>query len=59
MNPAILLELASRWERDVKESESIPGPSSPDAQMEGICMGHREAKRECADALRSIVKLLS
>ena len=57
MNPAILLELAARWERDAKEpqvEDGSPAANGPNA----VNKGKREAKRECADTLRMIIKLL-
>ena len=61
MNPAILLELASRWERDSEKPDTqCASDNSPESKLkDGLLIGHREAKRECADALRSIVSLLA
>ena len=57
MKDAILLELAARWERDAVAPQCEDG--SPDAQRgNNIAQGRREGKRECADALRSLVQLL-
>jgi hypothetical protein len=58
MNPAILLELAARWERDAKQPECESG--APEAERQNhIDHGIRQGKRECADGLRSLVSLLS
>lgn len=57
MNSAILLELAKRWERDAVEPECQDG--APEAAIgNAIAKGERQAKRECADALRMLVQLL-
>jgi len=67
MNPEILLELAKKWEREVKDSEeataSRDAPSGPsgaaiqDSEERKEC-GRRESKRECADTLRTLVQML-
>lgn len=51
------MELARRWDQD-----AIP-PECEDGSEEGqrqalIAKGQREAKRECADTLRTLVSLL-
>jgi hypothetical protein len=57
MRDTIILELASRWEKDAKEPQCCDG--SPEAQLSnGRASGMREAKRECADTLRTLVELL-
>lgn len=57
MKSAILLELAKRWEQDAVEPETQDG--SPSAQeFNAIRKGERQAKRQCADALRMLVYLL-
>jgi len=58
MNPAILLELAARWDRDAEDPNCTDG--SPDAKYSnGVAAGMRHSKRECADALRSLISLLA
>jgi hypothetical protein len=62
MNPAILLELAARWERDAKPADAEPGGDSEDAiSYRAMAQERRETKRECecADALRSLISLLA
>lgn len=57
MKDTILMELATRWERETQTPNCEDG--SPDAQIgNAISRGNREAKRECADALRMLVSLL-
>lgn len=57
MNSFILLELAKRWEQDAVEPENQDG--APEAAIgNAIAKGERQAKRECADALRMLVNLL-
>lgn len=57
MNDAILLELAKRWEADARESRVENG--ADDARIgNAVSMGERQAKRECADALRTLVAML-
>lgn len=57
MNPQVLLELAARWERDANLSG--PEDGSPEAERGNrIRQGIREGKRECADALRSLVSII-
>lgn len=55
MKSAILLELAKRWEADAAEPVTQDGSQ---AIRNAIDRGHREAKRECADALKMLVSLL-
>jgi hypothetical protein len=58
MNPAILLELAARWERDANEPMCVN--AAPVAQRgNDIADGIRQGKRECADSLRSLITLLA
>lgn len=57
MNEAVLIELARRWDLDAKEPQAMDGSESakiPNA----IAQGERQAKRECADALRMLVDML-
>lgn len=57
MKDAVLLELASRWEQDAKIPEHENG--SPEAEISNaVARGHRECKRECADALRMLIQLM-
>lgn len=57
MDDKVLLELASKWERD-----GAPGGKVNDAEEEEVIralqQGRRECKCECADTLRALVKLL-
>lgn len=57
MKDSILLELARRWDQDAMEPHALDG--SPEA-VEGnaVARGERQAKRECADALRTLVSML-
>lgn len=57
MKDAVLLELASRWERDAEPpicSDGSPGAAISNAEAHG----RRQGLRECADALRMLVTLL-
>jgi len=57
MNPAILLELAARWERDAIQPDCENG--APEAQRQNdIDHGIRQGKRECADSLKMLVSIL-
>lgn len=57
MNIAVLLELIRRWEYDALEPTVKDG--SEQAKIpNAIAKGRREAKRECADALRMLIALL-
>ena len=57
MNTAVLLELIRRWEHDATEPTVMDG--SEQAKVpNAIARGQREAKRECADALRMLISLL-
>lgn len=57
MKDAILLELASRWEREAQEPRVVS--DSDEARIpNAIAQGERQAWRECADALRMLVSLL-
>jgi hypothetical protein len=57
MKDAILLELAERWERDAVPPQCSDG--SPEAAIgNAVDKGQREAKRECADTLRTLVSIL-
>ena len=57
MKDAILLELANRWDADARHPQAEDG--SEEARLgNAVRKGMREAKRECADALRSLVSLI-
>ena len=57
MKDAVLLALADRWIRDAKCLEEVIG--SPEAAvLEAKDQGAREAKRECADTLRTLIQLI-
>lgn len=58
MKDAILLELARRWEIDAAPPEFEEG-GSPEAERNSAGRrGMREAKRECADTLRTLISVL-
>ncbi len=57
MKNEVLLELAARWDRDAKPPQCQDG-SEGAREQNAIDKGHRECKRECADTLRTLVKLL-
>lgn len=57
MNPLILLELVKRWEEDAKEPEIQNGSSEASFRI-AVAKGERQAKRECADALKMLIQLL-
>lgn len=57
MKEVVLLELARRWESEAKEPQAMDG--SDEAKIpNAIASGERQAKRECADALRMLIDLL-
>lgn len=57
MKDAILLELARRWDADAVTPETMSG--AEDAKIgNAVDKGRREAKRECADTLRSLVSII-
>lgn len=57
MKDAVLLELASRWERDAVATQCEDG--SPAAAIGNAeAHGRRQGLRECADGLRMLVQLL-
>lgn len=57
MKSSILLELTRRWEQDSAEPQCQNG--SEEAKIgNAIAKGERQAKRECADALKMLVYLL-
>jgi len=57
MNDSVLLELARRWELDARTPNAMDG--SDEAKIpNAIAEGERQAKRECADTLRSLVLML-
>lgn len=59
MKDTIILELARRWDLDAVPPVCDCEDGSPEAQRSNyISVGHREAKRECADTLRTLVSLL-
>jgi hypothetical protein len=53
VNEGILLELAKAWEADAKEPVDMP------LGEEAKEYGRKEGLMECADGLRSIIKLLA
>jgi hypothetical protein len=57
MKDTVLLELATRWENDAKPPEVQDGADEAKIRN-AIDKGHRECKRECADTLRTLVKIL-
>ena len=57
MNPQIMLELASRWERDAKAPE-IEAGGEENLILNATERGESQGKRECADTLRMLVQLL-
>lgn len=57
MKNDVLIELADRWERDAIAPENEDG--SPEAERGNVlCKGQRKAKRECADALRTLISII-
>ncbi len=57
MKDAILIELAKRWDQD--RLKNVVDDGAEEAKIQNaVAKGRREGKRECADALRSLVKLL-
>lgn len=59
MRDSILLELAARWEREAAPvATSAASQSNERDHGDAIGRGHREAKRECADTIRTLVKML-
>lgn len=51
MNDNVLLELANRWRDDASNLNDT-------GVVDLKTLGHREAKRECADTLRMLVSIL-
>ena len=61
MKDVVLIELANRWMADAIPSENAVAPNidDEDARMlRDIRQGQREAKRECADTLITLVQML-
>lgn len=61
MKNVILIELAKRWDRDAKPiaRPAVVEDSSESAkEKNAIARGYRECKRECADTLRILIKML-
>ena len=57
MKDAVLLELATRWDKEAKSPECQNG--SKEAEIGNAkAEGGRETKRECADTLRTLVGML-
>jgi hypothetical protein len=57
MKDEILLELATRWEWEAETPQCMDG--SEDAKItNAVAVGNREAKRECADTLRTLISML-
>ena len=57
MRDVVLIELAEKWERDAKEP-NVTSSNPEYAEANGIFQGKREAKRECAEMLRALIKML-
>ena len=57
MKDYILLELANRWTEDAKERIAVDA-SEESKIHNATTKGERQAKRECADAIRMLVSLL-
>lgn len=57
MKDVILIELAARWDRDAISPQVEDG--SEEAKIRNaVSRGERQAKRECADTLRTLVQML-
>ena len=57
MKDAILIELAARWDRDAVAPQCEDG--SEEAKIRNaVNRGERQAKRECADTIRTLVQLV-
>ena len=57
MKDSILIELASKWDRDA--NPSYPEDGSPSAALSNaVEQGRRAGLRECAMSLRTVVKIL-
>lgn len=57
MKDAILIELAARWDRDAVSPQCDDG--SEEAKVaNAVRRGERQAKRECADTIRTLVQML-
>ena len=57
MKDAILIELAARWDRDAIAPQRESGYE--DAKIgNAVSKGERQAKRECADTIRTLVQML-
>ena len=59
MKNEILQELVERWEDDARSDVAEPGGEDVSAvASRSHSRGKREAKRECADALRMLISIL-
>lgn len=59
MNDYVLIELATRWEKDAKGNGVEMLEDTPNGKaIVAMGKGYREAKRECADTIRMLVSLL-
>lgn len=57
MKNVVLQELINRWETDAQEPTDVDG--NPEAEIRNaIAKGERQAKRECADTLRTLMTLI-
>ena len=59
MKNAVLNELISRWEYEAIGNQVEDGSDSDDAKISRARnAAYRECKRECADALRTLIQIL-
>lgn len=57
MKDAVLLELAARWDREAETPETQDG--AEEAKIGNAkAQGERECRRECADTLRILIRML-
>ena len=61
INETVILELAKRWEleADPPSTEDLPEEADDRNVTQSCDRTYRECKRECADALRSLVDLIT
>ena len=58
MNPQVLLELIAKWEAKAKEPQCENG--DPSAAIENaVNRGRRSGRKECAEDLTMLIKLLA
>ncbi|WP_028840213.1 hypothetical protein [Thermomonas fusca] len=57
MKDNLLMQLADRWDRDAKDPEAMDG-SDEAKERNAYEHGMRYAKRECANTVRELIRLI-